>query len=250
MKERSRFEQHSLREFGARLKVARIGCHLTQAQLAELIGVPQSKVAIYEAGNSGLKSETIEKIADKLMVDPYWLKYGDQAVYDVVRDNGEIHYSIEHVRTEEVTREEMLDEIADKADRLDDEHLKILFETANAMWLDQDDEAFSEYVGKRSDTMIAAVIAAKKEKERSSREIIDARVMSGIHETFPKKYRKIKKGEATEMEKVEAASMSFFKTYRPELYDEYMKNPTEDNLRRILSELLGEDFTKKKPEGE
>ena len=86
MKEKTKFEAWSLKEFGARLKVARIRCGLTQLALAELIDVPQSKIAIYESGMSKIRDDTIAKIADKLNVDAKWLKYGDQNIYNVTHN--------------------------------------------------------------------------------------------------------------------------------------------------------------------
>jgi DNA-binding XRE family transcriptional regulator len=53
-----------------RLKEWRLRCGLTQAQLADLVGVNQATIGRYEAARLGLDLEILEKISNALQVDP------------------------------------------------------------------------------------------------------------------------------------------------------------------------------------
>ncbi|MBY4798397.1 helix-turn-helix domain-containing protein [Collinsella sp. AGMB00827] len=56
--------------FGHRLKVARVDARLTQAELAERVGLSNKSVSLYESGAVCPAFETVYAIADALNVSP------------------------------------------------------------------------------------------------------------------------------------------------------------------------------------
>ena len=238
MKEKTKFEAWSLKEFGARLKVARIRCGLTQLALAELIDVPQSKIAIYESGMSKIRDDTIAKIADKLNVDAKWLKYGDQNIYNVTHDEDGIQLTVSHVTKNDGTTGPVISDIIGTLEDLDNDHLRVAHAATEALYYDQYDERFRDFVEGRNEANRKAVRIAKMERPKKSDELSIARTMAGIHESDPEIYEKIKNGKATEFEKAEAAAMVYLKEFQPELYIEYTKDRSEENLKRLLTEIL------------
>ena len=66
------------RQVGRRIQEARKGKGLTQAQLAERLGMSKEHISYIETGKRGLGSlDTIEQIADKLGVPPSVLLIGE-----------------------------------------------------------------------------------------------------------------------------------------------------------------------------
>lgn len=238
MKEKTKFEAWSLKEFGARLKVARIRCGLTQLALAELLDVPQSKIAIYESGMSKIRDDTIAKIAEKLNVDAKWLKYGDQSIYNVTHDEDGIQLTVSHIAKSEDSTGPVIRDIVGTLEELDNDHLRAAHTATIALYYDQYDKKFREFVEGRNEANRKAVRIAKLEKPKKSDELSIARTMAGIHESDPEIYEKIKSGKATEFEKAEAAAMVYLKEFQPELYIEYTKDRSEENLKRLLTEIL------------
>ena len=55
-------------ELGKRIKTIRLNKNMTQKQLAEAIGVPQSTLSKYENGNLRVDTQTLTKMANKLNV--------------------------------------------------------------------------------------------------------------------------------------------------------------------------------------
>lgn len=51
---------------GEKLKAARLAAGLTQAQLAERLGIPQSSIARYEAGAREPLASTLKSMAEAL----------------------------------------------------------------------------------------------------------------------------------------------------------------------------------------
>lgn len=60
---------------GERVREVRKRCHLTQVQLAELIGTSQQALASIESGETQNTSYLLS-IARSLNVDPFWLESG------------------------------------------------------------------------------------------------------------------------------------------------------------------------------
>lgn len=54
------------KKLGKKIKLARVGLDLTQAQLAQKIGAKQKSISRYEAGKSVPKVETLTKLARAL----------------------------------------------------------------------------------------------------------------------------------------------------------------------------------------
>jgi len=54
------------KEFGKKIKLARVECDFTQAQLAEKINTKQKNISRYETGSSMPSIETLSKIAQVL----------------------------------------------------------------------------------------------------------------------------------------------------------------------------------------
>ena len=64
---------------GDRIRQARIENGMTQKDLAEKLGVSYQNISQYERGVKQPKMETIEKIANALGADAYYIRTGDVA---------------------------------------------------------------------------------------------------------------------------------------------------------------------------
>ena len=62
---------------GERIASARTRAGLTQAQLAELVGVSQTSLSRWESGEMSLNAKRLEKLATALEVSIDWLVRGD-----------------------------------------------------------------------------------------------------------------------------------------------------------------------------
>lgn len=62
--------------FAEKLKQVRIGCHLTQEQIAEIIGVTRKTINLYESGSRVPKQEKVyERLADYFKTTTDFWKY-------------------------------------------------------------------------------------------------------------------------------------------------------------------------------
>jgi transcriptional regulator with XRE-family HTH domain len=68
------------REFGARMREARMAAEATQAELARALGLTRSSVANIEAGRQHVLAELAVSVAGLLRVDPLWLLVGTQVL--------------------------------------------------------------------------------------------------------------------------------------------------------------------------
>ena len=69
-------------ELGKRIRVMRSSRGLTQAQLAEQIGVSSSTIAMYEIGKRVPDMDTVEALADIFNVPRGYLMYGEDGIAD------------------------------------------------------------------------------------------------------------------------------------------------------------------------
>ena len=75
-----------LKDFGLRLKTARMSKGLTQQKLAEKVGVATSTIGMYEAGKREPDRDTMEAITDILNIPMGYLMYGESTVSNADRD--------------------------------------------------------------------------------------------------------------------------------------------------------------------
>ena len=61
---------------GERIKKARKAAKFTQIELAEMAGIAVNSLRLYESGKREPRLSTLEKIANILGADPYWLTSG------------------------------------------------------------------------------------------------------------------------------------------------------------------------------
>jgi transcriptional regulator with XRE-family HTH domain len=62
--------------FGARIKAVRESVGLTQAQLADVLGVGRSHVAAVETNHTGISTEIVARLYDLYGISPTWLITG------------------------------------------------------------------------------------------------------------------------------------------------------------------------------
>lgn len=75
---------------GTRIKAARIAAGLTQAELADKVGVKYSAIHKYEAGLVvNLKRDTIARLASALNVSPSYLLCIDEGIPAIASDDGQ-----------------------------------------------------------------------------------------------------------------------------------------------------------------
>lgn len=69
---------------GKRVKESRKGLHISQKELAKILGVTQSNISMIENNSIKISNNLILRMAKTLEVDPGWLSFGSEkaAVYD------------------------------------------------------------------------------------------------------------------------------------------------------------------------
>lgn len=72
----SRRPNHKVRENTPLYRVYEISNVRTQTELAEVLGIQQSSVAIVHTRGSGVPSTWLIKLYDKFRVNPDWIRYG------------------------------------------------------------------------------------------------------------------------------------------------------------------------------
>lgn len=63
-------DEEFLREFGFRLKLYRLKCHITQAQLGEMVDISEHRISQIENGKCNLTLKTVNRIATALKIQP------------------------------------------------------------------------------------------------------------------------------------------------------------------------------------
>jgi len=63
--------------FATRIKEARIALRISQTRLAELVGVDQSSIALWETGKTKPRQEKLVELAGVLYLTPEFLMFGD-----------------------------------------------------------------------------------------------------------------------------------------------------------------------------
>ena len=73
--------------FAEKLKQVRIGCRLTQEQIAEIIGVTRKTIILYEAGDRTPKQEKVyESLANHFQTSVDFWKYDVDSAHIVMKE--------------------------------------------------------------------------------------------------------------------------------------------------------------------
>ncbi|MGS1060517.1 helix-turn-helix domain-containing protein [Burkholderia glumae] len=72
---------------GARIVQSRAGLHLSQAQLAERVGIAPTQLSRYEMDKNKPRPEMLQRLAEALDVEANWLATGEGAVNKVDPDD-------------------------------------------------------------------------------------------------------------------------------------------------------------------
>lgn len=98
-------------EVGTRIKEARLNQKITQKQLADMIKVSQTAIALWENGSRSASLEAIDVLAEKLHVSAGYLLFGEKDIIDTSHvPNTKIASSstlAAHFEGEEFTEEEI-----------------------------------------------------------------------------------------------------------------------------------------------
>lgn len=149
---------------GRRIAEARVSKDLTQVSLAMLLFYKQSEIGKYETGKRIPRDQAIEHIADKLDVDPVWLKYGDKSTFEIKETEYGQEVLLRHFNTDK-TKKKSLNEIEELLGKLSTEDLSILVEMANFLYLNENPKLLSETLAQEESDYKAKIEGIKKYNE-------------------------------------------------------------------------------------
>lgn len=102
----------SKKEMGERLRALRLAREMTQAQLAEVLGIPHTNVSAMERGLRGVSLQQLLKLVRALDVQPVEILGGPKARKGQ-RRNGHLPRRFERIRSLPRAKQRVLHEIID-----------------------------------------------------------------------------------------------------------------------------------------